>query len=270
MALDSGKKVFYKTMPEVVLQQATVVASDGDTIVLDIEGKKDIAAGQQLMISADGSQYFAEVVSLNRDAVRVRKTWSNSRSYFRVDDVVQLVARKVPPGESVGVSRSFPFSEIVAPASMDAAVPDVSPRVWQMLVNIHTMLGMVLERLDMETEGFLHAEKDLVLPLAQESGLDAGLSPEVPDFGRDIVAVDGKHRVAAVVRFRREVGIEKGGDPGGSSGQPLHHERLPQDHTVGQDFGGRRICAVPAGGAVVLDEDSVLERDVIAVDHEAR
>jgi hypothetical protein len=162
MALDSGKKVFYKTMPEVVLQQATVVASDGDTIVLDIEGKKDIAAGQQLMISADGSQYFAEVVSLDRDAVRVRKTWSNSRSYFRVDDVVQLVARKVPPGESIGVSRSFPFSEIVAPASMDAAVPDVSPRVWQMLVNIHTMLGMVLERLDMETEGFLHAEKTRV------------------------------------------------------------------------------------------------------------
>jgi hypothetical protein len=28
-----------------------------------------------------------------------------------------------------------------------------------MLVNIHTMLGMVLERLDMETEGFLNAEK---------------------------------------------------------------------------------------------------------------
>jgi hypothetical protein len=159
MRLDAGKKVFYKTMPEVVLQEATVVSSDGETLVLDLEGKKDVAAGQQLMISADGGQCFAEVVSVGDGRVRARKTWSNSRGYFRVDDVVPLVARKVLPGEPMGVSRSFPFSEIVAPVKGEGAVPDVNPRVWQMLVNIHTMLGMILERLDMETEGFLRAEK---------------------------------------------------------------------------------------------------------------
>jgi len=159
MSLDAGKKVYYKTMPEVTLQQATVVSTDGEIIVLDVEGKKDISAGQQLMISADGSQYFAEVLSFDRGSVRARKTWSNSRGYFRVDDVVPLVVRKVPAGRGLLVSRSFPFSEVVAPVSGDAAAPDVNPRVWQMLVNIHTMLGMILERLDMETEGFLNAEK---------------------------------------------------------------------------------------------------------------
>jgi hypothetical protein len=161
MRLDNGKKVFYKTMPEVILQQATVVSTEGETIVLDVEGKKDIAAGQQLMISADGSQYFAEVISFEKGNVKVRKTWSNSRSYFRVEDVVPLVARKVAPNEA-GVSRSFPFSDVVAPPSKEVVGIDVNPRVWQMLVNIHTMLGMILERLDMETEGFLQAEKTRV------------------------------------------------------------------------------------------------------------
>jgi len=159
MQLDAGKRVFYKTMPEVILQQATVVSADGETIVLDVEGKKDIAAGQQLMISSDGGQYFAEVVSFEKGNVRVRQTWSNSRSYFRVDDVVPLVARKVPRNETLCVSRSFPFSDVVAPVTGEATALDVNPRVWQMLVNIHTMLGMILERLDMETEGFLQAEK---------------------------------------------------------------------------------------------------------------
>lgn len=159
MSLDAGKKVYYKTMPEVVLQQATVVSTDGEIIVLDVGGKRDIAAGQQIVISSEGSQYYAEVLSFDRGSVKARKTWSNSRGYFRVDDVVPLVVKKAPADRGMQVSRSFPFSEIAAPVSGDSIAQDVNPRVWQMLVNIHTMLGMVIERLDMETEGFLNAEK---------------------------------------------------------------------------------------------------------------
>lgn len=162
MQLDAGKKVFYKTMPEVVLQQATVVSAEGDSIVLSADGMRDVAAGQQVVISADGGQYFAEVVEFDRGKVRLRKTWSNSRAYFRVEDVVPLVARKVEAHERLFVSRSFPFSEAGLAAAEPGPVPDVNPRVWQMLVNIQTMLGMVLERLDMETEGLRNAEKTQV------------------------------------------------------------------------------------------------------------
>jgi len=162
MSLDSGKKVFFKAMPEVAFQQATIVSSNEDTIVLDFEGKKDITVGQRIMISADRSHLFTKVVACDQGAITVRKTWSNNRSYFRVDDVVPLIVRKVVPGESVGVSRSFPFSDIVISDSTETAIPDVDPRVWQMLVNIHTMLGMILERLDMRTEGFLKAKNTQV------------------------------------------------------------------------------------------------------------
>ncbi|MEW6720408.1 MAG: PilZ domain-containing protein [Thermodesulfobacteriota bacterium] len=162
MQLDEGKKVFYKTMPEVVLQQATVLSAEGDSIVLAADGMRDVAAGQQVVISADGGQCFAEVVARERGSVRLRKTWSNSRAYFRVEDVVPLVARKVEAHERLCVSRSFPFSEIGIAQADPGPVPDMNPRVWQMLVNIHTMLGMILERLDMETEGLLNAEKTQV------------------------------------------------------------------------------------------------------------
>jgi hypothetical protein len=162
MQLEAGKKVYYKMMPEVILQKATVVSANGETIVLDVEGKRDIAAGQQVVISADGGQYFAEVVSIDKGNVKLRQTWSNSRGYFRVEDVVPLVARKIGPNERLCVARSFPFSDIALPGAVETPAGDVNPRIWQMLVNIHTMLGMVLERLDMETEGFLHAEKTQV------------------------------------------------------------------------------------------------------------
>jgi len=162
MSLDSGKKVFFKAMPEVVFQQAKILSSDEDIIVLDVEGKKDISVGQRIMISVDGSHLFTKVVACEQGAVKVRKTWSNNRSYFRVDDVVPLVIRKVMPDEPIGVSRSFPFSDFVASASKEMVDPDIDPRVWQMLVNIHTMLGMILERLDMRAEGFMKAENTRV------------------------------------------------------------------------------------------------------------
>ena len=162
MSLDSGKKIFFKAMPEVVFQQATILSSDDDTIVLDVEGKKDISVGQRIIISAEGSHLFTKVVACDQSGVKVRKTWSNNRSYFRVDDVVPLVIRKVMPDEPIGVSRSFPFNGFAASASMEKVVPDIDPRVWQMLVNIHSMLGMILERLDMRAEGFMKAENTRV------------------------------------------------------------------------------------------------------------
>ncbi len=162
MRLDAGKKVFYKTMPAVVLREGTVVSEDGQTIVMGVEGERDIAEGQQLMISSDGNQYFAEVVALDKGKVTLRKTWSNSRAYFRIEDVVPLLARKVMGREGLCVSRSFPFSDIALPGGEETPAMDVDPRLWRMLVNIHTMLGMILERLDMETEGFLKAEKTQV------------------------------------------------------------------------------------------------------------
>jgi PilZ domain len=162
MQLNVGEKVYYKAMPEVVRQEATVVSADGQTIVLDMGGERRIAPGQQLLLSSNGNQYFAEVVETDPGAVTLRQTWVNSRSYFRVEDVVPFIARKVEPGERLYVSRSFPYYERALPDAVSVPGPDVNPQVWQMLLNLHAMLGMILERLDLDTEGFLRAEKKQV------------------------------------------------------------------------------------------------------------
>jgi c-di-GMP-binding flagellar brake protein YcgR len=162
MQLNTGEKVFYKTMPEVLRHEATVISAEGQTIVLDAGKEHGISAGQQIVLSSNGNQYFAEVVDRDRSTVTLRQTWVNSRSYFRVEDVVPLLARKVEAGERLCVSRSFPYNDLVLPGPAAAPGTDVNPQVWHMLANIHTMLGMILERLDLESEGLLRAEKKQV------------------------------------------------------------------------------------------------------------
>lgn len=158
MELTPGGKVFYKALPEVVNQQGTVISANDGTIVLGVEAGQGIAAGKHLMISWEEQQCFAEVVGQGEGVLTVRQIWSNSRESFRVDDVVSMVVRKVGENEPIDVSRSIPFYDA---GVLEAESPDmdINPKLWQMLVNIHAMLGMVLERLDLETAGFLRAEK---------------------------------------------------------------------------------------------------------------
>jgi len=162
MSLGSGEKVYYKTFPEVVQRQATVVSAEGETIVLDLAPGHGVEAGQKLVISSGSRQYFAEVVEAGREAVTLRQNFANSREYFRVEDVVPIIVRKVGAGEAVRPSRAFPFHDSGLLDTGEGPGEDVNPRLWKMLVNIHSMLGMVLERLDLESEGFLHAEKKQV------------------------------------------------------------------------------------------------------------
>ena len=161
MNLTPGEKVFYKALPEVVNQQGTVISADDETIVLGVEAGQGIAAGKHLMISREEKQCFAEVVGQGEGVLTLRQIWSNTRESFRVDDVVPMVVRKVDENDPVNVSRSIPFFDagVIEAESPDE---DVNPKLWQMLVNIHTMLGMVLERLDLETAGFLRSEKKRV------------------------------------------------------------------------------------------------------------
>jgi len=161
MNLAPGEKVFYKALPEVVNQQGTVISANDETIVLGVEAELGIAAGKHLMISWEQQQCFAEVVGQGEGVLTLRQIWSNTRESFRVDDVVPMVVRKVDENEPLNVSRSIPFFDagVIESESPDE---DINPKLWQMLVNIRAMLGMVLERLDLETAGFLRSEKKRV------------------------------------------------------------------------------------------------------------
>ncbi|MFA6149250.1 MAG: PilZ domain-containing protein [bacterium] len=161
MNLAPGEKVFYKALPEVVNQQGTILSADDKTIVLGVEAGQGIATGKHLMISWEEQQCFAEVVGRGEGTLTLRRIWSNGREYFRVDDVVPMIVRKVGENEPPTVSRSIPFFDTGA-LEAEAPDPDVNPKLWQMLVNIQSMLAMVLERLDLETAGFLRSEKKRV------------------------------------------------------------------------------------------------------------
>ncbi|MEW6417003.1 MAG: PilZ domain-containing protein [Nitrospirota bacterium] len=86
---------------------------------------------------------------------------SGKRGYFRVDDVLPLIAKKVTYDPSCRKSRVFSGYNIEI---TDTEVPDetINLGLWKMLVEINNKLEMILERLQLESEGFTKAENKQV------------------------------------------------------------------------------------------------------------
>jgi hypothetical protein len=86
---------------------------------------------------------------------------SEKREYFRVDDVLPVIAKKVTYDLSCRKSQVFSGYGI---EMTEIEVPDetINPSLWKMFVEINNKLGLILERLQMESEGFTKAENKQV------------------------------------------------------------------------------------------------------------
>jgi hypothetical protein len=86
---------------------------------------------------------------------------SERREYFRVEDVLPIIARKVE--ENVGYVRSKVFSGFFSGFGVSSLCEDVSddlvsPRLWKLLVDMNTKLELILDKLYLDGEGLSKAE----------------------------------------------------------------------------------------------------------------
>ena len=82
------------------------------------------------------------------------------RSYFRVDDVIPIIATHVQDCRCIGRSRILSLSEIEGLSTTDVYTSlDDRQRLSKMLMDINTKLDFIINYLLLEKEGLLSAEK---------------------------------------------------------------------------------------------------------------
>lgn len=160
MGLQAGDKITYCIIPRMQRYDATVLSIDKESIVLQLgaDSPATFASSQYIMIpGSEEIDYYNEVVGREGGVLRLKRMWTGKRGYFRVDDVFPVIYRKVDPNAYRQESRIYSGYGENLP---DMEPPDetVSPRLWSMLVDINTKLGLVLERLHLESEGLTKAE----------------------------------------------------------------------------------------------------------------
>ena len=162
MSLNAGDQITYCLVPGMQRFSATILSIDNDSIILRLnaDSPSTLPPSQYTIISDadDDVDYHSEVVDKDGSTLRLKRMWTGKRGFFRVDDVFPVAYRKVSDGDHLLESRVY---TIYGEESAGLGVPDetVSPRLWNLLVDMNTKLGMILEQLHLDSEGLTKADR---------------------------------------------------------------------------------------------------------------
>jgi hypothetical protein len=221
MGLKPGDDVYFRLMPGLDIHQGTIVFFDETALVLEPHGQMpaDLDAGRYLIIPDVDSDcdYYTEILENKGSRIHLKRLWTGKRGFFRVDDIFPVVAKRISGDHSTLKSRII--AGINVEAGQDAPDASVSPRVWNMLVDINAKLGLILEKLYLESEGLTHSNNTpvnvsasgirLILREKVETGdiveikMSLPLSPPV-----GIVAYGEVVRAADLDKGNREVALQ--------------------------------------------------------------
>ena len=161
MGLHPGEQISYRLMPDIERYNATVLSIDEHTLELRLhaDSPEALNSGQYVMITEmdTDTEHYSEVTARDGRNLRLRRMWTGKRGFFRVDDIFPVMHRVVSGDAPRPESRIFSGFGI-ALDELDVPDESISPRIWKMLVDINAKLGLILERLNLESEGLTRAE----------------------------------------------------------------------------------------------------------------
>jgi len=161
MGLSKGEAVYYSIMPEITKYTATVVSADDETIVLETKDILDIQGKKYVLITGSDFKYYTEALNRKGNVLTLKQAWKEKRSYFRVDDVFPVEAKKVRADIPHMKSKIFRGYDLEIPDT-DLADETINPKLWKMLVDINAKLTTILDRMVFESEGLKEGENKVV------------------------------------------------------------------------------------------------------------
>ncbi len=159
MKVKAGDEIYFRLLPDMHPYIASVVEFDDNS--LTIKPLKDISSAivraDYVILTLNDNDFYAEVSNYNGSSLKVNLLWTEKREYFRIDDYIQIAAKKII---DIGVCRRSRIFAGYGIKTSDDLVPDqsINPVLWKMLVDIQTKLSLILERLNPETESLLNIE----------------------------------------------------------------------------------------------------------------
>ncbi|HET6514367.1 MAG TPA: PilZ domain-containing protein [Thermodesulfovibrionales bacterium] len=162
MKVSPGDTVFFRFMAETGRYRGTIISADEESLIVKPdETHLACTKGQYIVVSWEHLDHYTEVVSAEAGRIELKKMWVEKRDYFRVDDVFPVTSRIID--EHLTPVKSGIFS-CYGKEQHDVSIPDetISPKLWNILVDIDAKLNMILETLTMEKTGLTEAENKAV------------------------------------------------------------------------------------------------------------
>ncbi len=163
MEFKIGEEIYFRLLPDMNLYSASVIEYNNKSIILKLRKEQPavIKKGSNIILTNNEMDYRADVEYFDSGVLKAVFLWNEKREYFRVDDFLQLLAKKVKDNGLCIRSRIFSGYGINI---SDELTPDetINPVLWKMLVDIQAKLALILERFNPDSESLLKVESKSV------------------------------------------------------------------------------------------------------------
>ena len=161
MDLEPGTNIAYRLLPDMNRRDGVVVAWNDKEIRIRIAGDDAVtpAPDRYVLVSEIDTEtdYYGLMIAREGDVIVLKRMWTGKRGYFRVNDVFPVICTRVDGSIAGRGARFFPGFGMDMTPGIDMPDETVSPRLWKLLVDINSKLGLILEHLHLETQGLTTA-----------------------------------------------------------------------------------------------------------------
>lgn len=162
MKLKKGEEVVLKSQKNENSIKAIVKSFDEVEATFELNGNLLVTTGENIaVLTASEDVFYADVIKKDGNLLIVKWAWEKSRRFFRVDDVIQVSLKKIEPQKLYRCRMFYGLGQV---CSIDINGEDygVNPYILKILKNIDEKLSMLLERIEMEREGFNKTDFQIV------------------------------------------------------------------------------------------------------------
>jgi hypothetical protein len=181
-----GDDIAFRIIPGYEFLPAIVVSINDATLVLRTYSRvsEDVTIGKILVIpEAPYSDFenYAEIEDIQNDILFLKRRWTGKRAFFRVDDVLPVVARKIVG--DVQAMKPRIISVGARPPEPDFSDGSINPHVWSMLQSMQATLEFLLEKMYLDSGGHMPTARVPVNLSASGIKLTSAEKMEVGDIG---------------------------------------------------------------------------------------
>lgn len=159
MNINKGTDVYLKLLYDGQIYRGTVNSSQDNHIAIKLKRDvlKQVTKGDYMTITHNDNEFYAEIESYEANIIKANILWSEKREYFRVDDAMPIIVKKIKNTEQCRRSRIFSGYGTTV---QNELTPDetINPVLWKMLLDIQSKLGLIIERMSPDSQSLLGVE----------------------------------------------------------------------------------------------------------------
>lgn len=161
MKINQGDNLYFRLLADRIKYSAKVVSVDEDDLVLSVdENIHDISIGSSLVITTPSADCYGKVTSIEGKLIKLKMQSHCRREYFRVDDFIQVIAKRVINADIDNSSNIFQGN--IETHSTDPQDVLTNHDIWKILINIDAKVNMILNEIRGRNDNINMAERKKV------------------------------------------------------------------------------------------------------------